>query len=673
MEPLAWFFDFHSTKNIRINHDPDIPHMIDVFKKNDVKEIFTFTKCHVGFAYYPTKFGTPHPQMKGDAFGDVCNACKDAGIEVTAYYSFGIDGEAVRAHGDWCKMMPDGAHIWEDWYGYPCPYTPYTDELMLPMLDEIVTGYPIDGIFFDTMGALSTCYCDYCKKAFKESSGLEIPREDSDPGQKEYALFKYDRGIKLLNDVGAFLQERKSDIRVGFNQVGTPRYPERLPEKVNYLTLDFSTFCHQSFQGSLCSAYSSTTGYHADIMNTTFNQGWGDWTPRPAASLEQFGVSAWIRNCRPHFGDRLRPENRLDRITERSIGLMADLRDRLLKEFPTAEDKASLSPDILTLVSKYTSYGENMENFGDGGPGNKNIEGFHRLHLDAGANFTITTDDYLAENIGKSKLLVMPEVTKIDAEIETSIKDYVESGGKVLFVGSIPHVEGKTLDWLGVERESDPWQDHIYASTWEKEDNDGIDTVLIRGDFHKVKTTGAEVVMEAIKPYDCIYGLKFGWGIGPASFEKSGNPLLTKCKVGKGEVWFLEGNLFSDYEENANWTQISWYRHLLAKIITKPDLRIISEAGTIEGVMHANEKSSWTFILNHGGEQYSGNPGDCKKWTRTFEPLPAFPIRVEFAAKNDKPKSVTCMGNPIDYKIEDGNVVINMKLDAVWKAIRIDW
>lgn len=674
MEPLAWFFDFHSTKNIRINHDPDIEGMIKVFKENNVEEIFTFTKCHVGFAYYPTEFGTPHPRMKGDAFGDVCRACHDAGIKVVAYYSFGIDGEAGRANRDWLQVKPGGVQVVDDWYASVCPFTPYTDKLMLPMLDEIISRYPIDGFFFDTMGALSTCYCDYCKKEFKEAEGLDIPREETDPGIVEYARFKYNRGIKLLKKVAAFLQERKPGIKVGFNQIGTIRFPEKLPEGINYLTLDFSTFCHQSHQGSLCSAFASTTGLRADIMNTTFNQGWGDWTPRTPASLEQFAASVWLRGCRPHFGDRLRPENRLDKISEKNITLLADVHDRLLKEYPEDNENAEISFDVLAFFSKYKKYGENFEKFGRGGSGNPDVEGFHRLLLDAGANFAITVDDYLDENIKKGKLLILPELTKIDESSEALIKDYVEAGGKVLIVGSIPKVDGQPLSWIGLKQDDKPWQDHIYMPVWNNDDiGGGVHTVLARGDFYKIELTGAEKVIPAIKPYDCLYGVKFGWGIGPASCEPSEYPLLTKMSIGKGEVWYLEASIFSDYEENANWTQISWFRGLLEKIIPDPDLRVVSEAGTVEGVLHKSEKSSWVFLINHGGEQYSGNPGDIKKWTRTFEPLPPFPIRVELTADNKQPDSVLCMGEKIDYSIANGKIVIEMTLDKIWKAIRINW
>ena len=208
---------------------------------------------------------------------------------------------------------------------------------------------------------------------------------------------------------------------------------------------------------------------------------------------------------------------------------------------------------------------------------------------------------------------------------------------------------------------------------WDKKDNEGIDTVLVRGDFHKLKLAGAQEVASAIKAYDCVYGMKFGWGIGPASQEESEYPLITKVKLGKGEVWYLEANIFSDYNENANWTQISWYRGLLEKLLPTPSLRIISDNGTVEGVLHESKESSWIFILNHGGEQFSNNPGNQQKWARTFEPLPAFPIKIEIAVRNKKPKNVSCMGKKIEYSQKNGKLTIEIKADTIWKALKINW
>lgn len=118
MRPMGWHFDLHSHKNIRINHDPDVGGMARTLRECGVEEIITFAKGHVGFAYYPTRVGTVHPRMKGDAFGDIVAACKAEGIRVLAYVSFGVDGEAGRRHADWVQMRAPGVPDFfsEDWF-----------------------------------------------------------------------------------------------------------------------------------------------------------------------------------------------------------------------------------------------------------------------------------------------------------------------------------------------------------------------------------------------------------------------------------------------------------------------------------------------------------------------------------------------------------------------------
>ena len=116
MHRLAWHFDFHSHKSIRINHDPDVAGMADTLAEAGVDEIITFAKCHTGFAYYPSRVGHPHPRMIGDAFGEVVRACKARGLRVLAYISFGIDGEAGRRHPEWAQVSDPavGPHLTED-------------------------------------------------------------------------------------------------------------------------------------------------------------------------------------------------------------------------------------------------------------------------------------------------------------------------------------------------------------------------------------------------------------------------------------------------------------------------------------------------------------------------------------------------------------------------------
>ena len=666
MEKLSWHFDFHSHKNIRINHAPDVSAMAKTLRESGVDEIITFAKCHTGFAYYPTELGSPHPRMVGDAFGDVVRACKAEGVRVLAYISFGIDGEAGRRHNDWAQVGANGPHLTDDGFISLCPFTPYTGELMLPMIAEILEAYPVDGFFFDTMGAMGVCHCKWCEAEFEQKHGCPIPRSPADTMGGAYGAFRRDRAWRIVDTVCSFIAERKGDAKVGFNWVGTVRFPERMPPGITCLTCDFSTTGPQSLQASLHSAYGINVDRPCDVMNTIFNHGWGDWAPRPLAGLEQEAAAVWARKCRPYIGDRLHPANRLDPTSQRAIRFMGDVQRRIAAEYPA--DDSRLTREILVLCGPQGMYGEDMSKFAVDRSGMVPVSGAHRLALDAGADVSLVAECFLGDMVDEAKLLILPETPAIEVETEALLRDFVNGGGNVLVVGTAPRVDGNALDWLGVEREKEPWQDHIYLPAWP--DSADALPVLVRGRFHRLALRDAEAVLPAIRPYDCDYGMRFGHGIGPAADEPSEFAALTRRSMGDGAVWYLEAPLFTDYEERTNWTQFEWFRGLLARLVPAPTVRVICASGSVEVVAHVNADTTWAFLVNHNGEQLNPNTNTA----RTFAPVPARRITLEIRdAADRKPASVTVAGRTVAWQTCDSTVVIPLGLDRIWRIVRVDW
>lgn len=671
MLEFSWHFDFHCHKNIRINHNPDVAAMARTLRKCGVREVISFAKGHDGFAYYPTRVSTVHPRMIGDAFGEVVKACKAEDISVLAYVSFGIDGEAGRKHPEWVQVGAKGPVLTDDWFIELCPFTPYLDELVLPMIEEIVATYPVDGFFFDTMNAMALCYCKRCRRMFRERHGFRIPERPDDPNLGLYGQFRHERAIAMIENIGRFINERKPGAKVGFNQIGSIRYPERLPGVINCLTMDLSDCGAQSLQASLCAAYGSTVDRPSDVMNTIFNQGWGDWSPRPLVMLEQEAAAVWARKCRLYIGDRLRPENRLDPISVRAMQYLATVRSRLAEEYPA--ETSRLVPDFLVLNAPLAIYGEDMCHFASWSPGEAPLrlaplEGAHHLLLDAGANFAIVAECHLENHLNGCKCIVLPEVEAIAASTETVLRKHVEAGGKLFVAGRIPNVNGKPLGWLGVSRHDKPWQDHIYLPAWAESDDQT--PVLVRGAFHKLDMAAGELVLPAIRPYDCDYGMRFGWGIGPASDEPSEFAALTRCRAGKGEIWYLEAAVFSDYAAHANWTQIAWLRGLLERVAPDFAARVMSPSGTVEVVAHADEKTTWAFLVNHGGEQVHG----VRQWARAFQPLPPFPVELQIRdAEGRAPRRVSVNGGALPWRMNRDVVLVQLTMNDIWRIVRVDW
>ena len=668
MQQLAWHFDFHSHRQIRIGHDPDVEAMAAELAAAGVGEIITFAKCHTGFAYYPTACGTPHPLMKGDCFGDVVKACKAKGIEVLAYISFGIDGEAGRRHPEYAQVhdRAKGPYISKDHFVSTCPFTPYIDELMLPMIQEVIDGYDVDGFFFDTMGAMGICHCAFCEAEYRARYGSDIPADASSPEWGQYGAFRRERAWRVVERVGKYITDQRPHFKVGFNWVGTVRFPERMPEGVTCLTCDYSTTGPQSLQASFHASYSKTADRPADVMYTIINNGWRDWAPRPLPGLEQTGLPIWAHGCRPYLGDRLHPTNRLDPMTVRAVRFMGDVQRRVAAEYP-AESARQIS-EITMLIGPEGVYGGDLRRFAADHSGVVPIEGMHRLLLDAGHCCAIVAEDFLASRLAETKLFLLSGNEAIAAASDAQLRQWVEDGGALLVVGRVPTVDGRPMDWLGVAREPTPWQDHIYLPLFAPDEEKS--PVLVHGDFHKVAATDAEVVLEAIQPYDCSHGMRFGHATGPVSFATSGVPALTRRTLGKGQVYYLEAPVGWDYANLANYWQADWFRTLLERLLPRPLARVVSEAGTVEVVPHADGNSVWAFLVNHGGEQQTFTG----RTVRTFAQVPPYPVTLEVAVPSGKSVArVTVGGAAAEFAVADGIVRIPQICDSIWRVVRVDW
>ena len=668
MQKLAWHFDFHSHKSIRINHDPDVAAMARTLREAGVEEIITFAKCHTGFAYYPTRFGTPHPRMVGDALGDVVRACKAEGIRVLAYISFGIDGEGGRRHPEWAQVHDPtrGPHITEDHFVSTCPYTPYIDELMLPMIAEILDGYPVDGFFFDTMGAMGVCHCRWCLAEYRERTGRPIPSGPDAPDWGEYGAFRRERAWRVVERVGRAITDRDPMMKVGFNWVGTVRYPETMPQGVTCLTCDYSTTGPQSLQASFHACYAKTADRAGDVMFTIINQGWGDWAPRPLAGLEQTGVTVWAHGCRPYLGDRLHPTNRLDPMSERAIRFMGGVQEAVRAGFPDAG--AEQLCEVLTVIGPTSVYGEDMGRFATDLSATVPVQGMHRLLLDAGYPQAITTEDLLPDRLNGVRLVILSEAEGATPETDALLRSFVESGGRLLVAGRVPRVAGEPMGWCGVRTGTEPWQDHIYLPLWTEDPTRS--PVLVHGPFHKTVATTAETVQFAIQPYDCSYGMRFGHATGPASFECSDVPAVTRLPYGDGEVWFLAAPVGSDYDRRANLWQAEWMRGLLERLVPDARVRVVSGAGTVEVVAHTSTDSTWAFLINHGGEQLSFS----MKTARTFDVVPPYPVTLEVRDPAGRaPRAVTVAGVPAAWDTQGGVVRVPQVADSIWRVVRVDW
>jgi hypothetical protein len=179
-------------------------------------------------AFYPTEVPL-HYRSKflgnGDPFGEMLAGCRKLGMNALAR----IDPHAAHqdvcdAHPDWIAVGADGRprrHWAMPSLWVTCALGPYNFEFMTNVIEEIATLYKVDGIFANRWSGSGMCFCEHCRRNFREFSGGDLPA--SAVGQPQYAAWRkkrllelyrlWDAAIKKRNPQAAFFPNGFDEIR----------------------------------------------------------------------------------------------------------------------------------------------------------------------------------------------------------------------------------------------------------------------------------------------------------------------------------------------------------------------------------------------------------------------------------------------------------------------------
>lgn len=157
-------------------------------------------------AFYPSKldFHYINPYMIPNMLGEVVEKCHQHGIKVIVRFDFSrIDRSIFEAHPDWAYVDRNGEHMINTDKYVTCINAPYMQEKAFDIIAEVISLYPVDGIFQNMPGyQVNNAYIgkyhgidqnDHDKKRFFEySGGLTLPLEENprDPVFVKYQEFK---------------------------------------------------------------------------------------------------------------------------------------------------------------------------------------------------------------------------------------------------------------------------------------------------------------------------------------------------------------------------------------------------------------------------------------------------------------------------------------------------
>lgn len=180
-------------------------------------------------AYYPTQVPLHHrSRWMGDTdpFGELVSGCRKLGMNVIARTDpHAAHQDVFDAHPDWIAVEASGEkrrHWASPELWVTCALGPYNFEFMTEVTREIVARYQVDGVFSNRWDGSGMCYCEHCRKNFRNSTGLELPRTSNprDPAQRAYIVWRQQRLFDLWRTWDAAIRKGNPNARFIANAGG---------------------------------------------------------------------------------------------------------------------------------------------------------------------------------------------------------------------------------------------------------------------------------------------------------------------------------------------------------------------------------------------------------------------------------------------------------------------
>ena len=153
----------------------------------------------------------------GDLVTDLIKRFHDNGIRYIARFDFSkLDSTIAAQKPEWLYLGTDGKpQIFNGLYS-ACINGGYYQEYAFKILEEAISNYSFDGIFFNMMGYTGPtyagtdhgiCQCENCRKRFYEFSGLRLPKHYDDPEITEYRKFQRKTSEELCNRITGYSEK----------------------------------------------------------------------------------------------------------------------------------------------------------------------------------------------------------------------------------------------------------------------------------------------------------------------------------------------------------------------------------------------------------------------------------------------------------------------------------
>jgi hypothetical protein len=404
-------------------------------------------------AYYPTKIPGHHRSAwlgERDVFGELVAGCRKLGMVVIARTDPHATYDDVQAaHPDWIAVDAAGKprRHWaspEMWV--TCGLGPYNFEFMTEVKQEIMGRYRVDAIFINRWDGSGMCYCEHCRKNFREASGHELPRtsDPQDPARRAYIVWHQQRLFDLWRRWDTAVRKLNPDSCVIPNTGGGATSAldmRRIGELAPTLIAD------RQARRSLTAPWAN--GKNGKEFRATMGR-------KPIVGIFSVGVEEPYR-----WKDSVQSEAEIRLWV--ADGVANDLRPWFTKFSGVLHDDRWLKPveDLYRRYARWEKYLRNERPLARVGlvysqqtawyhnaRAEDHTLGWYQALIEARVPFEMVHDRLLdAAHLGSFKTLILPNIAALSESQCAQFRAFVESGG-----GLIASYETSLYDEWGVKR-----------------------------------------------------------------------------------------------------------------------------------------------------------------------------------------------------------------------------
>lgn len=583
------------------NSDPEETARIIALSRPDAIQIHA--KGRPGFASYPTKTGWMAPKYERDVLKVWRDIAHKDGYNFSIYYNLGRDSEIQVRKPKWNRVGPDGKL--QD--AALCYHSGVAEGYLWPMIEEIITNYQPDGLWFDgSVFTIKNCYCNVCRARFQKEQTLPVPVK---PGQAGWTAYKdMQRQIyrEFLFKTVDRIKKKDPECLVAINLAYSMHMPEKPYKGLDYFTADFGNEVEELSQEA---HWYDNQDKPFEIMTTVhFDGGNGKGRqPKPKGQLEQ-EMAIIIAN-----GGRYNAWDNPDSKSAISVQMGKHMQE-VVSPFLRARQPWLLQtqrlPDVSLLYSATDHYAATDSVSNAFLSATSFIPVTDKI-LQAGINYEMVPEYKLANNDIKGKLLIVEDPAALSDNNIKCLRNFTESGGTILVTGrGILPLNMAELLGISINKSEAVRVDVLVTNNKE--------VYSFKPTGYQTETKGAQVLLKIKDAFGNEY------------------PFFTSYPVGKGKAMAVMAPLLSKEKTTGQDVPAALIKEILESALPSEQRLLVAVApATVETVLRKKGKKHILHMINHARGERELIKITWHKYYKISDipPSPATHVSMKIAAK----------------------------------------